>query len=89
LLVNGWYPLVKRVGMTCESTKASGKYILYSLRHFYASLMIHYAVTPKRLQALMGHATISMTMDTYGHLFPTSDEDTVRMNRAVAATLAA
>lgn len=25
---------------------------------------------PKRVQDIAGHSTLSMTMDTYGHLFP-------------------
>ena len=27
----------------------------------------------KSVQALLGHATLSMTADTYGHLFPSTD----------------
>ncbi len=29
---------------------------------------------PKRVQELMGHASITMTLDTYGHLFPRGDD---------------
>lgn len=31
--------------------------------------------TPKRLQALLGHSSIQMTFDTYGHLFPSLEDD--------------
>lgn len=31
--------------------------------------------SPKRLQALLGHSSISMTFDTYGHLFPSPEDD--------------
>jgi integrase len=27
------------------------------------------------VQALLGHASITMTFDTYGHLFPSLDDD--------------
>jgi integrase len=36
------------------------------LRHVYASLRIEHGVTPKRLQKLIGHATLKMTLATYG-----------------------
>jgi integrase len=51
------------------------KYGLHSLRHFFASWAIEQGFTPKRLQALMGHSSIGMTFDTYGHLFPSLEDD--------------
>jgi integrase len=42
----------------------------HGLRHFFASLFIEQGVDPKQLQVILGHASIKMTMDTYGHLFP-------------------
>jgi integrase len=47
----------------------------HMLRHVYASLQIEQGVSPKRLQKLIGHATLKMTLDTYGHLFPDEDAD--------------
>jgi integrase len=44
------------------------------LRHFYASTLIAVNLNPKVIQARLGHATIAETMDTYGHLFPESEE---------------
>jgi integrase len=46
----------------------------HRLRHTYASLLIDQNVSPKKLQARLGHASITETMDTYGHLYP--DDDT-------------
>lgn len=43
---------------------------LHDLRHVYASLLIKEGHMPKLVQALMGHSTITVTYDTYGHLFP-------------------
>jgi integrase len=49
---------------------------LHSLRHFYASWLINrredggLALPPKVVQERMGHSNISVTLDTYGHLFP-------------------
>jgi integrase len=31
-------------------------------------------LTPKVVQTLMGHSSIVMTLDLYGHLFPSSDD---------------
>jgi integrase len=42
----------------------------YDLRHTCASLLIAQGATVKAVQAQMGHATASITLDTYGHLFP-------------------
>jgi len=36
--------------------------------------MIAAGLHPKVIQARLGHATITETMDTYGHLFPDADE---------------
>ncbi|GAA0835610.1 tyrosine-type recombinase/integrase [Streptosporangium amethystogenes subsp. fukuiense] len=48
----------------------------HALRHTYASLLIARNVSPKVIQARMGHASITETMDTYGHLYPESEEVT-------------
>ena len=53
---------------------------LHSLRHFYASWCINRRVDGglelplKVVQARLGHASIQMTADTYGHLFPRIDD---------------
>lgn len=44
---------------------------LHECRHSYASMSIAAGVQPKELQHAMGHASISITLDRYGHLFPT------------------
>jgi integrase len=52
---------------------------LHSLRHFYASWCINrkedggLELPVKIVQTRLGHATVAMTMDTYGHLFPSGD----------------
>ena len=56
------------------------KYGWHALRHFYASWCINRRVDGglelplKVVQARLGHASIQMTADTYGHLFPRSDD---------------
>jgi integrase len=41
----------------------------HDLRHTYAALMIAAEAHPRVLKDLMGHESIKMTMDTYGHLY--------------------
>jgi len=43
---------------------------LYDLRHTCASLLIAQGGTVKAVQAQLGHASATMTLDLYGHLFP-------------------
>jgi len=40
------------------------------LRHTAASLLIREGASIKAVQKQLGHATASITLDTYGHLFP-------------------
>ena len=52
----------------------------HSIRHFYASWCINrredggLALPPKMVQERLGHSSITLTMDTYGHLFPRNDD---------------
>lgn len=48
---------------------------LHDCRHTFASLMIAAGVNAKALAAFMGHASITMTLDRYGHLFPGSEDE--------------
>ena len=57
----------------------------HTLRHVYASLQIEQGVTPKRLQKLMGHATLKLTLDTYGHLWPDNTADRARAKAVESA----
>jgi integrase len=66
-------------GVVTESGEA--KYPgLHALRHFYASWCINRRVDGglelplKLVQARLGHSTITMTADVYGHLFPRGDD---------------
>ena len=46
---------------------------LHECRHTFASLMIAAGVNAKALSTYIGHASISITMDRYGHLMPGSE----------------
>lgn len=66
---------------------------LHALRHFFASWCINRKADGGRelplkvVQGLLGHASIQMTADVYGHLFPRAD-DTVELAAAERAFLA-
>ena len=53
-----------------ESVELLVPLTLHEARHTCASLMIAARVNAKALSVVMGHATIAMTFDTYGHLMP-------------------
>jgi hypothetical protein len=48
----------------------------HQLRPFYASLLIRHGESVKTVQAPLGHATASETLDTYSHLWLDSDDRT-------------
>jgi len=53
---------------------------LHPIRHFFASWCINrrldggLELPPKVVQERLGHSSITMTMDVYGHLFPRGDD---------------
>jgi integrase len=48
---------------------------LHEARHTYASLMIAAGVNAKALTSYMGHSSITVTFDRYGHLMPGNEEE--------------
>ena len=75
----GWKPAQLAAGVTDK--KGTAKYPgLHALRHFYASWCINrradggLELPLKVVQSRLGHATIQMTADCYGHLFPRGDD---------------
>jgi integrase len=50
-------------------------FAIHECRHTYASLMIAAGVNAKALSEFMGHASIAVTLDLYGHLMPGSHDE--------------
>jgi integrase len=73
MMSRGFEPLQKAAGVVDETGAA--KYGMHALRHACASLWIEQGMNPKRIQKLMGHSSIQMTFDRYGHLFKDSGAD--------------
>jgi integrase len=77
---NAWH--VVQIAAGVVDSEGGPKYAgLHALRHFYASWCINrkadggLELPMKVVQARMGHASIQMTADVYGHLFPRTDDD--------------
>jgi len=73
--------------------RGSPKYGLHAFRHFFASWCINRKadggreLPAKVVQGLLGHGSIVMTLDRYGHLFPRGD-DRAELAAATSALLA-
>ena len=71
-------PVQVAAGVVTVSGKP--KYSFHALRHFYASWCINRRVDGglelplKVVSARLGHASIQITADRYGHLFPRGDD---------------
>ena len=60
---------------------------MHALRHFCASVWIEADFSPKRVQTMMGHASIQLTFDTYGYLFEARMNVTKATDRAEAIVM--
>src|SRR4051812_30519924 len=47
----------------------------HEARHTYASIAVAAGLNPKTLSTYMGHSTITITFDRYGHLMPGSEDE--------------
>lgn len=78
-------PVLDEVGQPLVNPRGDpivkGRYTgLHTFRHWFASWCINrradggLELPPKTAQVRLGHSTITMLMDTYGHLFPQQDD---------------
>jgi len=86
-------PLLARAGMVRPKFDSAGaaamdddgqplmesQFSLHDFRHACASMWIEQRVQAKRVQTWMGHHSIQVTFDTYGHLFAALEEDAAVM----------
>lgn len=63
------------------SAKAGVDIHFHGFRHTHASDLIAAGVHPKVISERLGHASISITLDRYGHLFPGSQDEAAAKNR--------
>jgi integrase len=81
-----WHPLQKAAGLVDEAGEPLFNF--HALRHFAASLWIELGFSPKRLQAMLGHTSVTMTFDRYGHLFPSLEDDHEKFARGEIGVVA-
>jgi integrase len=74
----GWKPVLRAAGLANE--QGASLYPPKSLRHYRASVEINNGANPKEVMTLMGHSSIRVTFDIYGHLF--KEQDKARAARA-------
>ena len=91
IINKGLIPAMLKAGVV--DADGNAKYTgLHSLRHFFASWCINrkedggLGLPPNVVQERLGHASIVMTMDVYGHLFPRGD-DSKELEEAATALL--
>ncbi|KAB2700011.1 site-specific integrase [Ochrobactrum sp. Kaboul] len=101
-IVHRWYqPAQVAAGVTVKTGKVdkegnaelAAKYTgLHALRHFYASWCINRPIDgglglpAKVVQERLGHSSITVTLDTYSHLFERGDDGSL-MDKAASAFL--
>lgn len=79
-------PLMLECGIVDED--GAPRFSMHALRHAAASLFIEQGWPPKKIQTMLGHSSITMTYDVYGHLFhdPAKDVDLMgEMERGLLA----
>jgi len=64
-------PLLRSAGLGDEG------FTFQSLRHTFATELFNQRKRPKIIQSLLGHSSITQTMDTYSHLLDDVDDDEV------------
>lgn len=80
-------PMMTDLGFVTEEGKP--RFGIHALRHAAASLFIEQGWNPKKIQTLLGHASITMTMDVYGHLFENAEEDVTMFEKLEKDLMAA
>ena len=55
---------------------------LHECRHTYAAFMVAAGVNAKALQTYLGHSSITVTLDRYGHLMPGAEGEAAAMLEA-------
>lgn len=81
----GWRPVLIDAGIVTPDGKP--KYPPKCLRHARASLEIDSGANPKEIKELMGHSSIKITYDVYGHLFDAHDDRRASRANAIAHML--
>lgn len=59
----------RRVWLPAVRSSVGEPFRFHDLRHTHAAMLIAQGEHPKVIQLRLGHSSIQVTLDTYGHLF--------------------
>ena len=71
-----WKPLLRKAGLPPETR-------FHDLRHTCATLLLTKGVHPKIVQEMLGHSSISITLDTYSHVMPNMQGEAARAMHSI------
>lgn len=60
----------------------------HALRHSCASLLVAQGVHPRVVMEILGHSTITLTMNTYSHVMPQAQRDAAALMDGLFGTAA-
>lgn len=75
VLDNRFHKILARAGLP--------HFRVHDLRHTFATMMLKQDVHAKIVQEILGHSTISVTLDTYSHVLPGMKEESMKKMQAV------
>lgn len=79
----------RRIWKPAAEASGLGYLTFHELRHTAVALAIEVGAHPKAIQERFGHSSITVTLDQYGHLFPSLDETLAdNFDRSFGKTLA-
>ena len=71
-----WHPeVVSRFFRSAVKVSRLPEIRLHDLRHTHATLALRAGIHPKVVSERLGHATVSITLDTYSHAIPAMQEE--------------
>lgn len=80
VLYRSFKPLLRKAGLPPIR--------FHDLRHTAATLMLLQGVHPKVVSEMLGHASVSITLDLYSHVLPNMQKDaTAALDRLLSKTL--
>ena len=96
MLNRDYWPLQVAAGLTSDTGETGqggepivrARYDFHSLRHAAASAWIKHRVDLRRLTTWLGHSSVQITLDTYGHLIKDEQGDAALVAAAQAELLA-
>lgn len=91
-----WLPILKAIGAATDTGKQDKKgrtiwelkWGMHDLRHACASRWIKQKIDLKRLTTWLGHSSVQITLDIYGHLIKDEEEDAAIVTAANAELMA-